>query len=104
MGAEGGNATCNVTEIGTGLSWSCQFPFVYNNQTWTECTTSSDPDGKAWCSTRVDLVTRKHIGGNGFWGYCTENACNVPEENKSPSVTEIPEVATDTGNKGMVNM
>ena len=47
----------------------CQFPFKLSGQTFFNCTDHQDPDGRLWCSTKVDS-NGKHVGGEGNWGYC----------------------------------
>ena len=49
---------------------TCVFPFQFKKEEYTGCTTKSDPDGRYWCSTKVD-ENGKHIGGKGYWGYCS---------------------------------
>jgi hypothetical protein len=47
----------------------CIFPFKYQDILFNECTTLNDPDGKFWCSTKVD-ESGNHVVGQGEWGYC----------------------------------
>jgi len=49
----------------------CQFPFSYQGKEYTGCTAEHDPDGRRWCSTRVDNQG-KHVQNAGEWGYCSE--------------------------------
>lgn len=51
----------------------CVFPFVFRGVEYTSCTTDHDPNGQAWCSTRTDPNTNKHISG--FWGVCDKQTC-----------------------------
>ena len=48
---------CFVTEFKSELRKKCVFPFILsddNNQVRLEnCTTILDPEGRAWCSTKV---------------------------------------------------
>ncbi len=49
--------------------------------------TTSDPEGRLWCSTRVDS-DRVHVGGGGHWGHCPEEGCPVsddPHANDDPT-------------------
>ncbi len=41
--------------------------------------TTSDPEGRLWCSTRVDS-DRVHVGGGGHWGHCPEEGCPVSDD------------------------
>ena len=60
---------CFVTEFKSELRKKCVFPFILsddNNQVRLEnCTTILDPEGRAWCSTKVrkqiafDVVVRR---------------------------------------------
>ena len=47
----------------------CKFPFTNNGKKYDSCTTDSDPDGRFWCSTKVDQ-SGNHQTGN--WGYCSQ--------------------------------
>ena len=47
----------------------CKFPFTLDDQTFDTCTRERDPEGKLWCSTRVDRFGR-HVLGN--WGHCSD--------------------------------
>jgi len=51
----------------------CQFPFIYEGKKYNRCTTDNDPDGKLWCSTKVDS-SGNHVQNAGQWGYCG-NTC-----------------------------
>ena len=46
-----------------GETKPCEFPWVLSNQTFLSCTDTNDPDGKLWCSTKVDEETRQHLRG-----------------------------------------
>lgn len=57
---------CKV--YGGGVSsGTCIFPFVFRGITYNKCTTVTDPDDRAWCSTMTNY-NNIHIQGN--WGYC----------------------------------
>ena len=47
----------------------CVFPFKFDNKLRDGCITDKDPDGKYWCSTKVN-DDFEHIGGGGNWGFC----------------------------------
>ena len=49
---------------------ACVFPFIHDNTTFNSCTDVTDPDGRFWCSSKVD-ESGKHIQGN--WGFCSED-------------------------------
>ena len=66
---------CDVTEINSQTEKQCVFPFKINQRTYMECTDNFDPDGKFWCSTKVDNDTGVHIGGQKYWGFCKDPAC-----------------------------
>jgi len=44
----------------------CVFPFVFEGKRFDECTSSADPDGKQWCSTKVDAQGNHE---KGHWSY-----------------------------------
>ncbi len=50
----------------------CIFPFEYLGQTFYRCTTLKDPDGKPWCSTKVD-EDGSHVTSGGYWGHCGQD-------------------------------
>jgi len=62
----GSNTKC-TTEDGR----VCQFPFSYEGKRYTRCTTENDPDGRLWCSTKVDK-NGNHVQNEGQWGYCSD--------------------------------
>ena len=51
----------------------CALPFKFNGELRHACITEEDPDGKYWCSTKVD-ENLEHVPGGGFWGFC-QNSC-----------------------------
>ena len=51
----------------------CRFPFKFDGKLRDSCITDKDPDGKYWCSTKVD-ENFEHVQGGGFWGLC-EDSC-----------------------------
>ena len=66
---------CRTTDEGPRKNQLCKFPWKYNDKVWNSCTTDSDPDGRYWCSTKVNK-NLKHVGGN--WGYCSQSCLNEP--------------------------
>jgi len=55
---------------GPAQGQKCQFPFFFKGILRDGCVTENDPEGKAWCSTRVD-DDGNHIGGGQFWAHCS---------------------------------
>ena len=66
-----GSNVCIVSEAGSGLDKPCQFPFVYKDKSYNECTLE-DGGGVAWCSTKTIPSTNEHVGGNGHYGDCSQ--------------------------------
>ena len=62
---------CSYTVGGANPNKPCALPFRYKGKQYQTCTDRSDPDGKFWCSTKVD-VNGKHVSKAGEWGYCPE--------------------------------
>ena len=61
---------CKLTNTqGLKKEVSCIFPFQYQDLIFKECTAFNDPEGKFWCSTKVDEVGH-HVVGQNEWGYC----------------------------------
>ena len=56
-----GSNVCIVSEAGSGLDKPCQFPFVYKDKSYNECTLE-DGGGVAWCSTKTIPSTNEHVG------------------------------------------
>jgi hypothetical protein len=81
--------TCSVSEEGTGETKPCIFPFNYNEQTFTECTTVNDRDFKAWCSTEVDS-NGNHVLSGGFWGHCGPECENKLTEVQAELSFDVP--------------
>ena len=46
-----------------------------------------DPDGKAWCSTKVD-ANLNHIHGRDHWGYCGQE-CFLAESDEQSTVRQV---------------
>ena len=67
----------------------CLFPFTFDGKTYDACTDETDPDGRFWCSTKVDR-SGNHIINN--WGYCSDECvattiptmCLTTDESASP--------------------
>ena len=46
--------------------------------TYTSCTAAGHPEGKEWCSTRVEADTRDHVEHGGHWGVCGDTCPRDP--------------------------
>ena len=68
-------SVCEVIEQGTNSIVPCSFPFILDERRFDNCTDYQDPNGELWCSTKTDTKTLEHIGGNGHWGFCTNDYC-----------------------------
>merc|ERR1712226_447778 len=68
---------------GPGQGKPCVFPFRFGGSLRSSCITDLDPEGKFWCSTRVD-AGGNHVTGTGEWGHCSA-AC--PQEQTSTQAT-----------------
>ena len=74
---------CEVIELASNSLKPCQFPFIYQNQTFYGCTkVATGFNERAWCSTNVDPLTNKHIAGQQFYGDCPYENCPTEEEGK----------------------
>jgi len=71
---------CTVQEVTTGESKPCVSAFIVNGKTYYGCTTENSPEnGRAWCSTKVD-ITWNHEEGE-FYGFCpNDNSCLTHEK------------------------
>ena len=78
------SAQCETvrTEGGTGRPEQCVFPFSYNGQTYNECITVNDPQGKPWCSVEVDR-NGVHVSNRARWGHCNRRKCSDNAGGKS---------------------
>ena len=62
---------CMTKSRGNTRPKPCRFPFkLSNGNVHNSCTTDQDPDGKLWCSTKVNSIG-DHVRGH--WGYCEES-------------------------------
>ena len=50
----------------------CVFPWKYQGILRNGCITQDDPDGRFWCSTKLDSDL-EHDAGVGNWGYCKKS-------------------------------
>ncbi|XP_052404337.1 macrophage mannose receptor 1b isoform X2 [Carassius gibelio] len=49
---------------GNAFGRPCQFPFLYENKWYADCTKIDTPDQRLWCSVETNY------GENQLWGYC----------------------------------
>ncbi|XP_069548054.1 macrophage mannose receptor 1-like [Brachyistius frenatus] len=52
---------------GNAAGRPCMFPFLYNNNWYSECTTFEPPNKRQWCSVETKYE-------HGLWGYCPTNS------------------------------
>ena len=89
---------CKTTnESGSKIkNTTCLFPFKLDDKTFNSCTDEEDPDGRFWCSTKLD-ESGKHIQGN--WGYCSEDCfSSATEEPEKPTCLTTDESASAVKN------
>ena len=55
-----------------------------------------------WCSTKTDPNTKKHVGGSGFWGFCTNENCPTEKMMTEKTGTEAT-IASPSGNMSYVS-
>jgi len=81
---------CLTTNEGPKKSAECKIPWKFNGKIINGCTTETDPDGRWWCSTKIDQDL-EHVGGGGNWGYCSPNCPGpAPLTTKPPRTTRRP--------------
>jgi len=86
---------CETTEDSKDPGKVCVLPFTHDDITHFGCPLDPVDKSKRWCSTKTD-ENGTHIGGEGAWGYCTEEC--PPEI--SPDEFSVGERAkTDTQTK-----
>jgi len=64
-----GGKSCLTTNDGPQKNALCILPFKFEGKLKNTCINDQDPDGRFWCTTKVDKDLN-HIGGQGNWGYC----------------------------------
>jgi len=62
---------CLTTQDSKDPEKVCVLPFTHDDITHFGCPLDPDDKSKRWCSTKTD-ENGTHIGGEGAWGYCTE--------------------------------
>ena len=76
---------CNLTnDKGPQKNKACVFPFRIKGVLYRDCTNEKDPEGKFWCSTKID-EEGAHVEGKGHWGYCREG-CDFGYTNFAPTI------------------
>ena len=63
---------CLTNGDGPQINQPCLFPWQFDGKWYSGCTTEKDPDGKFWCSTKLDKKLN-HISGEGNWGICSQS-------------------------------
>jgi len=69
---------------GPSAGQPCVLPFKFMGKLRTGCTTENDPDGKYWCSTKVDK-DGNHIPKQDNWAHCGQGCQQEKEESSSES-------------------
>ncbi len=75
------SAQCTVVEEGSGEERPCRFPFVYRGVARCGCIRTGHPEGRRWCSTRIDEEDDGHVSGGGFYGVCRDGRRDCPVGN-----------------------
>ncbi len=55
------------------------FPFKYDGEIYYQCTDANDPDGKLWCSTKVDEYGNHDQSGE-YLGHCGQDCTTKPSK------------------------
>jgi len=103
-GSRPGSQGCS-TVGGPGAGSPCQFPFIYKEVSRDGCITEADPDGKAWCSTKVDS-DGVHVTNGQHWAHCSQQCplANIQQSSSASSssaFTVEPQLCqTKTGAEG----
>ena len=67
------NGQCFTTSDSPDKNTKCILPFKFNGVLRQGCITDTDPDGRHWCSTKVDENLEHIRFPNGYWGYCDKS-------------------------------
>ena len=67
------NGQCLTTSDSPDKNTKCILPFKFNGVLRQGCITDTDPDGRHWCSTKVDENLEHIRFPNGYWGYCDKS-------------------------------
>ena len=86
-GSRPGSQGCS-TVGGPGAGSPCQFPFIYKEVSRDGCITEADPDGKAWCSTKVDS-DGVHVTNGQHWAHCSQQCplANIQQSSSASSAS-----------------
>jgi len=84
---------CLTTSEGPKRQTECKIPWKFNGKLINGCTTETDPDGRWWCSTKIDNDL-EHIGGGGNWGYCSLDCPGPAPITEAPPVAAAPAAPT----------
>ena len=80
---QGEKGVCSVKEAGSSKEKPCQFPFIFENETYYGCTLAGGSDvTEPWCSTKTDPLTYEHITKIGAYGDC-DDSCPSDQEGKN---------------------
>ena len=79
-----------VIEAKTLEQKPCQFPFIYKDVKYTECTPVDGwPEGTPWCSTKVDPNTLEHDKSDKYYGDCNDDQPVNTTPNFSDNVSQL---------------
>ena len=78
----GEKGLCSVKEAGSLKEKPCQFPFIFDNETYYGCTLAGNDITEPWCSTKTDPLTYEHITNIGAYGDC-DDSCPSDQEGKN---------------------
>ena len=79
----------------------CIIPFKYKGILRKGCITEDDPDGRHWCSTKVD-ENLLHVRGN--WGYCRSTCPKETTSTTNTNTSTTREQSANSLTKGKVIM
>ena len=79
----------------------CIIPFKYKGILRKGCITEDDPDGRHWCSTKVD-ENLLHVRGN--WGYCRSTCPKETTSTTNTNTSTTREQPANIINKGNVRL
>merc|ERR1719266_2249371 len=78
----------------------CQFPFTFAGSVRLGCISNSDPDGRLWCSTKVDGAG-VHVGQAGHWGYCPPSCSNNQHQSSNFALTNNNNINNNNNNNNV---
>ena len=65
-----------TTVSGPAVGRACQLPFAWGGKVREGCITDGDPEGKYWCSTKVD-GEGNHVTNGEHWAHCSPQCPGV---------------------------